>query len=107
MLIKANDLGYSKEYKAVEINAKEQEIIKLINDYPSIIKEAGELYSPAILSNYIYDLVKEFNNFYQTVDILREENKDKLGFRLTLSETVGKVIKSSMLLLGVQVPNKM
>jgi len=107
LLIKAESLGYTKNYNDVEINSKEQELIKLMNDYPSVIKEAGKLYSPAIVANYIYELVKEFNNFYQTVDILREEDVQKLAFRLCLSEMVGKVIKSSMLLLGVDVPNKM
>lgn len=107
LLTKAESLGFTKAYENVEMNAKEQELIKLMNDYPSVIKEAGKLYSPAIIANYIYELVKEFNNFYQTVDILREEDAHKLGFRLCLSETVGKIIKSSMLLLGVNVPNKM
>jgi arginyl-tRNA synthetase len=107
LLTKANDLGFSKVYDEVEINAKEQEIIKMINDYPVVIKDAGESYSPAIIANYIYELVKEFNNFYQTVTILKEEDQQKLAFRLCLSESVGKTIKSSMLLLGVNVPNKM
>ena len=107
LLAKAESLGYSKAYDNVEINTKEQELIKLMNDYPAAIKEAGKLYSPAIIANYIYELVKEFNNFYQTVDILREEDAQKLAFRLCLSEMVGKVIKSSMLLLGVSVPDKM
>lgn len=107
LLKKATDLGLSKTYNGVEMNPKEQELIKIINDYPAIIKEAGELYSPAIIANYTFDLVKEFNNFYQTVDILREEDKNKLAFRICLSEAIGKVIKSSMLLLGVNVPNKM
>lgn len=107
LLKKATDLGFSKNYNGVEMNPKEQELIKIINDYPAIIKEAGELYSPAIIANYTFDLVKEFNNFYQTVDILREEDKNKLAFRICLSEAIGKVIKSSMLLLGVKVPNKM
>ncbi|MDG1477782.1 MAG: arginine--tRNA ligase [Vicingaceae bacterium] len=107
LLAKAESLGFSKQYENVEINSKEQELIKLMNDYPSVIKEAGKLYSPAIIANYIYELVKEFNNFYQTVDILREEDVQKLAFRLCLSEMVAKVIKSSMLLLGVDVPNKM
>jgi len=107
LLTKAESLGYTKLYDNVGINAKEQELIKLVNDYPAAIKEAGKLYSPAIIANYIYELVKEFNNFYQTVDILREEDAQKLAFRLCLSEMVGKVIKSSMLLLGVNVPNKM
>ena len=107
LLKKAESLGFSKEYDTVEMNAKEQELIKLVNDYPSVIKEAGKLYSPAIVSNYVFDLVKEFNNFYQTVDILREEDQQKLAFRLCLSQTIGKVIKSSMMLLGVKVPDKM
>ncbi|MBL4670041.1 MAG: arginine--tRNA ligase [Flavobacteriales bacterium] len=107
LLAKAESLGFSKQYDVVEMNAKEQEIIKLMNDYPSVIKEAGKLYSPAIIANYTFDLVKEFNNFYQTVDILREENKQNLAFRLCLSENVGEVIKSAMLLLGVNVPDKM
>ena len=107
LLAKAKDLGFSNTYDNVEINAKEQEIIKLINDYPTAIKEAGENYSPALIANYIYELVKEFNNFYQTVSILKEEDQQKLAFRLCLSEQVGKIIKSAMLLLGVSVPNKM
>ena len=107
LLKKAEDLEFSKDYYDVEINAKEQEIIKMLNDYPTVIKAAGENYNPAIIANYIYELVKEFNNFYQTISILKEEDKQKVGFRLCLSETVGKVIKSSMDLLGVQVPDKM
>jgi len=107
LLAKAESLGFTKQYNNAEINAKEQGLIKLMNDYPSAIKEAGKLYSPAIIANYIYELVKEFNNFYQTVDILREEDLQKLAFRLCLSESVGKIIKSAMLLLGVNVPNKM
>ena len=103
LLAKANDLGYSKEYNAVEINDKEQGLIKTLKDYPVIIVEAGKNYSPALLCNYIFDLV----NFYQTVDILREEDKNKLAFRLQLAETVGKVVKSGMNLLGVNVPDKM
>ncbi len=107
LLKKANDLGCSKKYNKVEINEKEQELIKLINDYPTVLKDAGENYSPAVLANYIFDLVKEFNNFYQTIDILREEDKNKQAFRLQLSETIAEVIKSAMSLLGVDVPNKM
>ncbi len=107
LLKKAVDLGLTKDYDNVEINAKEQEIIKLVNDFPNVIKEAGESYSPAIIANYTYDLVKEFNNFYQTVTILKEEDQQKLAFRLSLSENIGKIIKSAMLLLGVNVPDKM
>ncbi len=107
LLAKAKELGYSTDFDDVAINDKEQELIKKIKDYPQIVKEAGKQYNPAVICNYTFDLVKDFNNFYQTVDILREEDQNKLAFRLQLSETVGKVIKSSMKLLGVQVPNKM
>jgi arginyl-tRNA synthetase len=107
LLSKAKESNLSTEFINVEINSKEQEIIKLINAYPSIIKEAGENYSPAIIANYTYELVKEFNNFYQTVPIFKEEDAHKIAFRLKLSETIGKVIQSAMLLLGAHVPNKM
>ena len=107
LLTKAADLGFSKEYAAVEINEKEQGLIKVLKEYPTIISEAGKNYSPAILCNYIFDLVKDFNNFYQTVDILREEDKNKLAFRLQLTETVGNTVKSGMKLLGINVPDKM
>lgn len=107
LLSKANDLGFSKDFTDVEINEKEQELIKKLKEYPQAIAEAGKQFNPAVICNYTFDLVKDFNNFYQTVDILREEDKNKLAFRLQLSETIGKVIKSSMSLLGVNVPNKM
>jgi arginyl-tRNA synthetase len=107
LLAKATQLGYNKSFVTVETNDKEIGLIKLLNDYPTILNEAGSLYSPAILCNYIFALVQEFNNFYQTVDILREEDQNKLAFRLQLAENVGKVIKSSMALLGINVPNKM
>ena len=107
LLAKATQLGYNKSFATVETNDKEIGLIKLLNDYPVVLNEAGSLYSPAILCNYIFALVQEFNNFYQTVDILREEDQNKLAFRLQLAENVGKVIKSSMSLLGINVPNKM
>jgi len=107
LLAKAEQLGYSKSFATVETNDKEIGLIKLLNDYPVVIKEAGSAFSPAVLCNYIFELVKEFNNFYQTVDILREEDKNKLAFRLQLADNVGKVIKSGMSLLGINVPNKM
>ena len=107
LLKKAEELGYVKEYQEVDINEKEQELIKKIKDYPQVIQEAGEHYSPATIANYMYDLVKDYNNFYQSVSILREEDKNKLAFRLVLSETIGKIIRSGMSLLGVHVPDKM
>lgn len=107
LLAKATQLGYSKSFNDVQTNDKEIGLIKLLNDYPVVINEAGSAFSPAVLCNYIFALVQEFNNFYQTVDILREEDKNKLAFRLQLAENVGKVIKSGMNLMGINVPDKM
>lgn len=107
LLAKAQEKGFSKTFTSVDTNEKEIGLIKLLNDYPTVIADAGNTYSPAVLCNYVFDLVKEFNNFYQTVDILREEDQNKLAFRLQLAENVGKVIKSGMGLLGINVPDKM
>lgn len=107
LLRKAKELNYSTSYTNVELNEEEITLIKLLKDFPTIIKEAGENISPATLSNYIYELVKTFNHFYQNVPILREEDKNKLAMRLVLSQSVANVIASGMKLLGIGVPNKM
>ncbi|MCW8898785.1 MAG: arginine--tRNA ligase [Flavobacteriales bacterium] len=107
LLRKANELNYSTSYTDAELNEEEITLVKLLKDFPTIIKEAGENISPATLSNYIYELVKTFNHFYQNVPILREEDKNKLAMRLVLSQSVANVIASGMKLLGIGVPNKM
>ncbi len=107
LLRKANELNYSTSYTDAELNEEEITLIKLLKDFPIVIKEAGENISPATLSNYIYELVKTFNHFYQNVPILREEDKNKLAMRLVLSQSVANVIASGMKLLGIEVPNKM
>ena len=86
---------------------KEKDIIKNLLEFPVIIQDAASSYSPAILANYIYDLVKDFNNYYQTTPILTAEDEITVNFRLGLSIKVGEVIKSAMSLLGCSVPNKM
>ncbi|HEY9082821.1 MAG TPA: arginine--tRNA ligase [Vicingaceae bacterium] len=107
LLRKASELNYSTSYTDAELNEEEITLVKLLKDFPTIIKEAGENISPATLSNYIYELVKTFNHFYQNVPILREEDKNKLAMRLVLSQSVANVIASGMKLLGIGVPNKM
>lgn len=89
------------------LGAEEKEIIKLLSQYPVVIKEAGREYSPALLANYTYELVKTFNHFYQTVPINIEENLAVKNLRLILCNNVAKVISSAMYLLGVEVPNRM
>jgi arginyl-tRNA synthetase len=92
---------------ADQITEKELEIIKLINDYPSVIAEAGLNYSPANVANYVYELVKMYNSFYQSSPIFNDDNETQTKFRVSLSAEVGKIINSGMGLLGIQVPNKM
>jgi arginyl-tRNA synthetase len=91
----------------IEILPKEKEIIRLLHDYPSVIKLAGESRSPALIANYIYELAKEFNAFYQEINILKEENYEIRNFRLLLSQFTANTVKSAMGLLGIAVPEKM
>ena len=86
---------------------EEKEIIKLLTQYPQVIHEAASGFSPAIVANYIYDLVKNYNHFYQAVKILSEENTANKNLRLALSECVRRAIHQSLMLLGVQAPMKM
>lgn len=89
------------------ISEKEEGLIQMIADYAVTVKEAGKEYSPAYIANYIYDLVKEYNQFYHDFSILREENAEIKQFRLVLSANVAKIVKSGMSLLGIEVPERM
>ena len=91
----------------LEINDKEKYIIQLLSDFPNIVRDAGENFSPALIANYVYELAKEFNQFYHDYSILSEKNTDLKLFRLVLSQNVAKIIKKSMELLGIEVPEKM
>ena len=91
----------------VSLEIKEKELIKQLQLYPDTIQQAAENYSPALIANYTYDLVKEFNSFYQNVSILGESNEIKKRLRVQLSSKVADVIKSAFSLLGIQVPNRM
>jgi len=92
---------------AIEMSDKEQEIIKQLMEFPSNIQEAAANYSPALVANYAYDLVKDFNNYYQSTSILTAKTTDLINFRLALSLKVGEVIKTAMHLLGTGVPDRM
>jgi arginyl-tRNA synthetase len=86
---------------------KEKELIKIIQQFPETIQLAAANYSPALIANYTYDLVKEFNSFYQNVPILATDNETEKQFRVELSKAVGEVIKSAFALLGIEVPERM
>jgi len=85
----------------------EKELLKQLEIYPEIIQHAAANYSPALVANYTYDLVKEFNSFYQNVHILGEDDHDKKVFRVQLSKKVADTIKSAFNLLGIEVPERM
>lgn len=91
----------------VELHEKEKELIKLVELFPAEIQDAAKNHSPALIANYIYDLVREYNSFYQAVPILGEENQDKKVFRAQLSKKVGEIVKSAFGLLGINVPERM
>ncbi len=90
-----------------DVHAKEKEIIKLLYSYPEVIKEAASQYSPSTVAAFVYDLAREYNQFYQEISILREEDPAKAAFRLSLSYFTASVINSAMELLGIHVPEKM
>ena len=91
----------------IYINEKEKDILKQLIQFPIAIKSAADNYSPALIANYIFELVKSFNSYYQSNTILKVDDLEIKNFRLTLSNKVGEVIKNSMKLLGVEVPKKM
>ena len=93
--------------KPENISEKECAIIRMLNDFPAIVKQAGTDYSPSGIANYAYELAKEYNQFYHDFSILKEENEATKAFRILLTHNVGKVIKLAMGLLGIEVPERM
>jgi arginyl-tRNA synthetase len=110
ILRKADEAGfdYSGELDAnVVLSEKELYLIRLITNFPGVVADAAEGFSPALIANYMYDLAKEYNQFYHDYSILKEENEALRSFRITLSATTGKVIRTGMNLLGIDVPDRM
>jgi arginyl-tRNA synthetase len=105
-IIRKASFDYSKAV-TIKLHVKEKELLKQLELYPETIQQAAANYSPALIANYTYDLVKEFNSFYQNVSILGEENQDKKIFRVQLAKKVANTIKSAFSLLGIQVPERM
>nr|WP_321374215.1 arginine--tRNA ligase [uncultured Bacteroides sp.] len=91
----------------VTLSEKEEGLIQMLSEFAGVVKQAGTDYSPSVIANYTYDLVKEYNQFYHDFSILREENEDLKVFRLVLSANISKVIKLGMELLGIDVPERM
>lgn len=109
VLRKAVDVDFENQAlpNNLELDEKEKALLKTIGNFPSLIEQAAHHYSPSMVANYTYDLVKEYNKFYQDISILKEEDDEKKVFRLKLSKEVAKVISSGMSILGIQVPDRM
>jgi len=109
ILRKAEEQGLKAEadFTALNIEAKEKALLKHLGNYPSLISQAAENYSPSQVANYVFDLVKAYNKFYQEYSIMKEEDTIKQSFRIQLSKQVSKVIENGMAILGINVPNRM
>ena len=97
----------SPQAAVANIDEREKEIIKHLLDYPVVVQQAASQYSPALIANYSYDLVKLFNSFYQNISILGEEDAGQRDFRIALSREVSLILQQSMSLLGIQLPSRM
>ena len=93
--------------KKFEMSQKELEVVKMISSFPGVIQFAAKDLSPALLSNYLFNLVKSYNSFYQDSPIIREENSDLKNFRLQLSIMTSKVLERGMNILGIEMPERM
>nr|WP_315137733.1 arginine--tRNA ligase [uncultured Capnocytophaga sp.] len=110
ILRKYAETNNNKEITVIQPDAlqeKEKNLLKSITLFPFIVQDAADNYSPAVVANYVYDLVKDFNSFYQNVSILGEEDTNKRHFRVALSKKIGEIIAESFKMLGIQVPERM
>jgi arginyl-tRNA synthetase len=108
ILRKAESMNISPSVENVHsLEPAEREVIFFINTYHNKLAEAAREYSPAVISNFAYDLAKEYNQFYQAIPIFNEADQDKLKFRIAFSKVVADLLKKSMNLLGIEVPEKM
>ena len=101
------DYNISIAEEGKTLHEKERALIKQLQLFPEVIQNAAEQHSPALIANYTYDLVKEFNSFYQNVSILGADNPDDKIFRVKLSNMVALTIKNAFSVLGIQVPERM
>jgi arginyl-tRNA synthetase len=106
-IIRKANFDFSTKIQLESLHEKEKELIKQLELFPEVIQNAAHHHSPALVANFTYDLVREYNSFYQAVPILGEENADKKIFRVQLSQKVGETIASSFKLLGIDVPDRM
>ena len=107
---KADELGVAIPFQApvnLQLTTKEKGLLRLVHEFPGIIRDAGEMYNPSLIANYMYELVKEYNQFYHDHSILKEDDKAVKDFRLVLSKVVAAVVNQGMNLLGIEMPDRM
>lgn len=105
---KSLELSSNFDPKQVDqLNKREIDLVYKLSEFPNAVIEAGKAYSPSLVAQFVYELAKEYNGFYQEVPIFNEEDKNKLSFRVALSETTARVIRKGMELLGIEVPERM
>ena len=108
ILRKANEAGISFEgYKEASLLPEEIELIKMLSEYPAVVRTAGDQFAPSVIAAYAYDLAKQFNGYYHDHSILKEENSAVRALRLSLASQIARVIRSAMSLLGINVPERM
>lgn len=110
VLRKAQEAGFQLPTSLPEelvVADRESSLIQNLASFPEVVRQAGKEYSPALIANYVYELVKEYNQFYHDFSIMKEADEQKKAFRLLLSKSVAKVIKTGMSLLGIEVPERM
>ncbi len=107
ILRKAQERGFEEAVGTADMLPKEIEIVKMLNNFPSKVKEAGDAHSPAVIANYAYELAKEFSQYYHDVTILNEENATLRSNRLALIKVIAKVLVKAMDILGISLPERM
>jgi arginyl-tRNA synthetase len=107
VLRKAQEQNLTPTLGSVTLGKREVELVKNLSDFPQVVAQAGAEHSPALIANYVYELAKEFNQYYHDVSILKEENTEVKLQRLALLQQIGKVIKTATGLLGIEVPERM
>ena len=106
-ILRKATFDYTAPVTDIALHPKEKELLKIVDLFPEVIQNAARTHSPALIANYTYDLVREYNSFYQSVPILAEEDASLKVFRVQLSQKVGCIIKDAFSLLGIEVPNRM
>lgn len=106
-ILRKADFDYNSTIYGGELEAKEKDLVKKMLEFPAVISLAANTFSPAVVANYTYDLVKEYNSFYQSVSILGETDESKKAFRVQLSDKIGQIIQRAFALLGIDVPERM